>query len=508
MIDTGVSFRYYLRMRLALSLGLWLAILTALVLGTHGWIQLRAERAELTAAAKREMVLVTTAVRSAVENALRDDQEPDVMALLEQLELKDPAVDVFVFEDDVLLGSSRGSEGKLPWARLRVRGAKPGELQLESLDSGELVAVAPLRIGGAVRGQLVIVRPSHASDEDLAGERRAIVLSIGVLVGVLSAVIWVVVHLRVHRPMSRVISGVRRFGAGDLSARIGLSGRDEVAELAHEFDVMAQSLEDARRRLSDAAAEREKLEVEMQRANRLAIVGEIAATLAHEIGSPLQVLNGRARDLAARPDLPADARRSASILVEQTHRVHGIVERLLDVARRKVPQLREVDAKLTIHQVVDLLSAGARQVGVRFEVACPEGLELWADPAQLQQVLLNLLQNALRACARGGTVRVHGFRSSFARPAVGTEQPAIAIAVEDTGIGIADEVRDRVFEPFFTAWEHSSGPSGTGLGLSVVQSIVTDHGGIVSAEQTTLGARFVVMFPVLRGSGMATPEVT
>src|SRR5690606_19572129 len=152
-------------------------------------------------------------------------------------------------------------------------------------------------------------------------------------------VLWVVVRLRVHTPLSRVIEGVRRVREGDLSARVDVAGHDELSELGREFDAMAEALQEARVRLANEAETRERLEGEMQRANRLAVVGEIAATLAHEIGSPLQVLNGRSRDLASRTDLPPNATKSAAILVEQTERIHQIVEQLLDLARRKAPKI-------------------------------------------------------------------------------------------------------------------------------------------------------------------------
>lgn len=490
-------------MRLSLSIGLWLTAAVLILLGGHGWIQLREEEADLDAAARRELTLVATAIRSTVENAIRDDQEPDVTALLEQLEVKDPAFDVFVIGDGgIVLGNSWGAGGNLGKARDLARAAGAHDaLLVEEPSTGELAAVAPLRIDGATVGRLVVIRPTNALAADLNDERRAIALSVGLLIIALLLIIWAVVRLRVHLPMGRIIAGVRQIRSGELSTRIALPGKDEFAELAREFDAMTGSLEQARLDLSRAAEARERLETEMQRANKLAIVGEIAATLAHEIGSPLQVLNGRARDLAAREDLPKDAIRSATVLVEQTDRVHHIVERLLDVARRKAPELVELDIRNLVQRMVELVSTHLRRKGVRLEFDCEDVPRCQGDPAQVQQVVLNLLQNAMRATERDGIIRVTVAESSFTRRSEVQPRRSVVIAVEDTGSGIPEAILDQVFEPFFTAWTGDHEPKGTGLGLAVVKSIVKDHGGSVSASASSSGrgARIVVHFPVQDG---------
>lgn len=494
-------------MRLSLSIGLWLTVAVAIVLGVHGWIQLRDEAADLDAAARRELTYVTTAIASAVENALRDHQGPDVAALLDQLELQDPAVDVFVLDaQGELLGSSKGSSHNLEKVNKLLREMKDSA-GVDELPSGELALIRPLRVRGATTGRLVVIHPLNALQRDLDDERRAVAMSVGVVIVALLLVIWVVVRLQVHTPMAQVIAGVRQIHSGDLSARIGLAGRNEFAELAREFDAMTASLERARLELASATEAREKLEIEMQRANKLAIVGEVAATLAHEIGSPLQVLHGRAGDLAARKDLPPDASRSASILVEQTARVHRIVERLVDAARRKAPELIAFDVRDAVQRMVEFVASHGRQLGVRLELECSDVPQVLGDPSQVQQVVLNLLQNALRASERGGVVRITVTRSSFPRPADARPQPSVAITVDDAGAGIPEDIREQVFEPFFTAWEGVHKRKGTGLGLAVVKSIVKDHGGWVVAEvpPSGVGARFVVHFPMVEEPERSNP---
>jgi signal transduction histidine kinase len=486
-------------MPISLSLAVWLVTSVGVVLSIHGWMQLRAEEQDLLGTAKRELTLLTTAIRGAAESAIRDHQEPDISALLKQLETKDPAVDIFMFDaDGRLLGSSSGSTSYLSTARNLAGAVAPDALAIEELGSHALAAIAPLSVGTSVNGRIVILRPRTALEMDLAAERRALILSIGLVVTVLSSVIWVVVRIRVHRPLRRVIDGVQRIRAGDLSARVNMPGANELAELAREFDAMTEALEAAHHRLAKEAETRERLEADIQRANRLATVGEVAATLAHEIGSPLQVLNGRSRDLTVRSDLPEDAKRSAAILVEQTDRIHHIVEQLLDVARRKAPKVVELDVRESVEQVLELLSTQARRIGVRFAVEAPDAPRLQGDPAQVQQVLLNLLQNAMRTTSRGGLVQITIALSSFERPSDSRPQASVAITVDDTGSGIPAAIEDRIFEPFFTAWNGESESKGTGLGLAVVRSIVTAHGGFVTTATppSGVGARFVVHFPI------------
>lgn len=486
--------------RVSVSLTLWLVVLSTLVLILQGWRQLDEEEQDLYAAASRELTLVAIALRSSVENAIRDGQETDIGSLLEQLELRDPTFDVFVFRGADLLGMSFGSAANLDTAQsIARRGQALRTLWVQRLPEGILAAAAPVRVGGDVIGHVVIMRPPDALQSDLEGERAAVVVSVAILVVMLAVVIWAVVKLRLQRPISQVIKAVRRIAEGDLSARIRQTGSDELAELAREFDATIDALEATRLQLSHEAETRERLEGEMLRTNRLAIVGQLAATLAHEVGSPLQVLGGRARDIVRRTDLPDDVVRSAGIIADQVDRLHGIVERFLDVARRKGPIVENVGLQGAVGEVVELLALQARRADVRLKVDVREGLTVRADPPQLQQVLLNLVQNALRASQRGATVHILAQPSSFRRVPEGAEQAAIALVVEDEGPGIPEGLREVVFQPFFTGWNADSAPSaGTGLGLSVVQSIVNDHGGIVEIHtgRNGRGTRFVAQFPI------------
>ena len=168
--------------------------------------------------------------------------------------------------------------------------------------------------------------------------------------------------------------------------------------------------------------------------DKLATVGQLSAGLAHEIGSPLQILSGRARALAARTDVPADVLRVGRIIAEQSNRITGIVDQLLSFARRRTPHMAEIDLGPPVAEIVDLLESEARRRGVQLEFRCPASLpKVKADANQIQQVAMNLLSNALRATPSGG--RVH---AALAESVSGSrdglyEHPSIALSVEDSG---------------------------------------------------------------------------
>lgn len=486
-------------MRLTVSLCLWLAVATASVLGIHGWFQLKEEQADLEHTARREMSLLATAVRTGVESAVRDGQEPDIDFLLEQLERRDPELDVFVFDGKLaLVGSSWGSATNLPRARAVL--SSPGHVEamkVENLDGTDFVVSAPVRVGTATAGHVVLIRPQAALLADLSEERRGLILSMVLVVIALSLTLSLVVHFRLHRPLNEIVRRVRNLAEGEFSSPLDPSGKDEIAELAREFDMMSQALEESRRRLVAETDSRERLQAEMQEINRLALVGQLAAGLAHEIGSPLQVLNGRARTLAKHRDLPQKVQRNAEILVEQSERIGGIVERLLSLARRKPLERSRIRLLDPVERVVELLSPQAHRQGVQMRLVAGEVPKVMADGGQVQQVVLNLLQNALRASSRGTAIEITVESSSFLPPAASREVESVAIVVDDEGVGIDGDLLPRIFDPLVTSWSDDERGVGTGLGLAVVKSIVTEHGGVVmaSAGPSGRGSRFTVHFP-------------
>ncbi|MEZ4391772.1 MAG: ATP-binding protein [Polyangiales bacterium] len=295
----------------------------------------------------------------------------------------------------------------------------------------------------------------------------------------------------VARPLASMVDTMRRVRAGDLDAATGATHDDEVGAALREFDGLVAELRHARDRLDEELDQRRRLERGLQQVEKLAAVGRLAASVAHEIGSPLLVLEGRASSLARKaPD--DETRRVSAVIVEQTQRITRTVSQLLDVARRRPAHRQRVELAGAIEPIVELLSLEARRGAVSLTFAREGAPVVFADPDQLQQVVFNLVRNALQASARGGAVRVTVREGAISREGIGAPVPCGALVVEDRGHGMTEAVRARVFEPFFTTREGE----GTGLGLAVVKGIVDEHFGTIEvATEAGAGARIVVSLP-------------
>jgi len=227
-------------------------------------------------------------------------------------------------------------------------------------------------------------------------------------------------------------------------------------------------------------------QTQMSRAEHFATLGELAAGLAHEIRNPLAGIAG-VLDIVSR-DLPetSAARDVIQDAKQEAVQINRILTELLDTARPKPPQFRVTDIVGTAEHAVLFArqQAVTKRINIEFEVrdSLPQ---VEHDPNQINQVLLNLLLNAIQSMDKPGTIRVTLSQE---------EDDAVAIAVSDEGKGIAPEHLPNIFRPFFTTKGH-----GTGLGLSLARRIVESHGGTITVDSTVgQGTRFTVQLPIQR----------
>jgi len=279
----------------------------------------------------------------------------------------------------------------------------------------------------------------------------------------------------VTRPLDALVEATQAVAEGELSRRAPPGGTRELDRLATSVNRMTDRLLDAQGLLV--------------RAEKLASVGRLAAGVAHEIGNPLAAIGNYVEVLRRRgadPDLVVAVEREAA-------RIDAIVRSLLDYARPRADHRALVAVPSVVADVVALLDAQGvlRGVALGTDVG-PDLPDVLADRSGLEQVLVNLVLNAVDASGTGGTVRLRLFAGEGEEVGV-AHGPLVRVAVEDSGPGIPAEQRERIFDPFFT----TKAPGlGTGLGLAIVQRIVHDHGGRIDVGASDLGgAAFTVSLP-------------
>ncbi|MEO7731359.1 MAG: ATP-binding protein, partial [Kofleriaceae bacterium] len=239
-------------------------------------------------------------------------------------------------------------------------------------------------------------------------------------------------------------------------------------------------------------AERRLAVDQLRHGERLKMIGALAAGVAHELGTPLNVIAGSAEMLEYESQDPKVQRRAATIL-DQSAKITAIVRNLLDFGHRGGIVRAAVDVNALAGSTAEMLRSTAQKYDRRIVLELGPPAQVTASPAELEQVLSNLILNGLQAMDRPGHVRVCTSVQDRTDPGGGRHAVA-CIAVEDEGQGIARENLSRIFDPFFTT---KGVGEGTGLGLSVSYGIIRDHGGAIEVEsQPRRGSRFTVVLPL------------
>jgi signal transduction histidine kinase len=318
------------------------------------------------------------------------------------------------------------------------------------------------------------------------------VATIGV-VAMCGLIVTIVQYRLVGRPIELLRDKARRAGAGDFSSPLVLDQRDEIGELARDLNTMCDQIAEANRQLAEATDARIKALEQLRHTDRLATVGQLAAGVAHELGTPLSVVSARAELIATNQAVAPDAQRNARVIVEQCDRIAAIIRQLLDFSRRRGATFAVVDLRSVVSRTLDLLSTAAQKTRVQLQYAPPAApLLIRIDQNQVQQALTNIVYNGIQAMPEGGRLQVE-LASGRARSPDGHEDEYASITVTDEGAGIAPEHLARIFEPFFTT---KGVGQGTGLGLAVAHGIVAEHGGWVDvASALGKGSRFTIYLP-------------
>jgi two-component system, NtrC family, sensor kinase len=365
------------------------------------------------------------------------------------------------------------------------------------IEGDTLRSFVPLLVGKRVEGALEISEPLTGFHQRQREEVRVVLERAGLGAALSIAAISLLGFVVVGRPMRRLAEFAKRIGAGDLNGRISLHQRDEIGQLAAEMNQMCARLRETDQRLRDETAARIRALEQLRHADRLTTVGTLASGIAHELGTPLNVVSGRAKMVTTGEATGELAIASCRIIVDQVGRMTGIIRQLLDFARRGSPERGALSLHKLSEQTLDLLRPMAMKRGVKLALEEEQpALKAEVDGGQVQQALTNLVVNGIQAMPSGGclTVRV-ACANEKPPPEVGGEVgPFAQVVVQDEGPGIPADLIPRVFEPFFTTKDVGEG---TGLGLSVAHGIVRDHGGWIAVEsELGKGTRFALHLPL------------
>ena len=233
---------------------------------------------------------------------------------------------------------------------------------------------------------------------------------------------------------------------------------------------------------------RKHLEIQLRRAERLAELGTLASGMAHEIGTPMNVILGRAEYLLQRA-ADGGMKKGLTTIITQVERITKVMNQLLAFARRRTPERRAVDLGEIVDESLEMFQERITQSRITVDMTIESSLPpVRADRDQLIQVLINLVMNSIHAMPEGGRLRL-----SLAR-----EGRSVCLGVSDTGHGMPEEIRSKVFEAFFTTKDFGKG---TGLGLTVVKGIIEEHGGTIAVESAVdKGTTFWIRLPLNKAS--------
>jgi signal transduction histidine kinase len=298
---------------------------------------------------------------------------------------------------------------------------------------------------------------------------------------------------RFTKPIDQLVEGANQVAQGNLYVFIPEGASDEMGLLARTFNQMAERLRDAR-----------ELQKRLNEAEKSSLLGHFASTVAHEVRNSLNFLNLSIDQIRAKrwvtDETPGrELRAGLANMKDEITRLNRLVNDFLVVGRQTPPQIATCDLKTIVEQAVSLVEKQANAQDIRIANGLPADLpELQADAAQLKTCFLNVLTNSVQAMPNGGTIFIEAKRMPDSNGG-----PRVQLLFRDTGPGIGEEDREKIFTPYF-----STKATGFGLGLAITRKIVEDHGGrVFVARQNATGAEMVLELPVSGPGALHAPTL-
>jgi len=476
--------------RLATALLTFIIAPLILLLALGAWFSLQALEADLEARKRDESAIIARAISKPLSYSLELGRLGAVRESLETAFEFDRVYGAHIFgPDGELLASAGAGRSEQPPP---PQGLPRGEDERDRRGSFERVEgeqvynyFVPLTdTGGRVLGMLQISRQGAEFRGALARLRVTTVTLLVAIGLVLTGVILVAHRSLIGGPIQRLVSAMQRFADGERGLRAPVEGPGEIRSLADGLNNMLVSVETSEAEIAERRHREQELERDLRHSQKLAAIGALATGVAHELGTPLSVVDGRAQRLLRFDDASGRTGREADAIRTEVGRMEATIRQLMDFAGRNPVRLtREPLDRLVALAVASVTEAGdPPRAAIAIADDSGEAPVIAVDRNRLHHALVNLIRNASHAAGAEGRVRIGWFHN-----------PVVGIYVDDSGAGVPEDMRERIFEPFYT----SKGVSeGTGLGLAVVHGTVEDHGASIHVTTSPMlgGARFEIRF--------------
>lgn len=379
---------------------------------------------------------------------------------------------VAVYKWDVILNILKNSSSSRSNVILRDEKAHviSQTKQIDAQTDNLIQAAANTQMIPALRWSLVM---AQSKQEVMAPVRKMTHMFIGLLVASigLATLIGIPVARMLTKPLEKLTQFAIHYVHSDNQSVPPVGGPEEIQALSNAFTKMLHDLETSKQALTHAA--------------KLAVAGEMAAAMSHEVKTPLGILRSSAQLLMREPNLNAEAIEVCGFIMSETDRLNRLMNTLLDTARPRQPNFTDTDLAQLLQQAIGMMRMQADKKQIAITLEAPETLHLICDREQITQVIFNLILNAVQILSPSSRIHLR----------VLGDETRVTLSVIDSGVGVPENQQSKLFEPFFTQRE-----GGIGLGLAVVRKIIESHQGEISVHNGDVatgltGAVFEVTLP-------------
>lgn len=470
------------RYTLRTALLLFVLIPFILLMSIGGLYSLKQLEQQVETRMQEDIELVARAIRLPLSRALERGRISDIEQALASAFHIDRVYGVYVYDENGKQIASSGTREAQVTSDRAAELASSGGLQSEYDEAGGEQIFSyflPLTDSGSrISGLLQVTRRGSDFQKYLSEVRQQVLIVLGITGLILILIIFFGHYRAIGRHFRSMESSMARIGAGENELRVPEEGPAELSTLSHGINTMLDQISESQQQIEQQRERELELRFRLQQSEKLAAIGRLAAGVAHELGTPLSTIDGKAQRILRRNDMETPLRQSIDQMRVEVRRMENIIHQLMDFGRRNPLHKSPTRADTLAHSVRDQFQMEIEANGIQVQLlGLRPGTEIIVDRMRIEQALGNLLRNAVQAAT--STVNLIWDH----------DDDWVVFTVEDDGPGIDNEQMTHLFEPFYTTKPVGQG---TGLGLAVVHAAINDHKGRIEIDTSPElgGARF------------------